>query len=499
MVNDSGFQVMRLTLKLTAAIMFAMAILLLIHGFLVVRREIALFNKDLERHARLVGGIITSSAEDILQVGGEERMSEIVSSMNKVEKLLRIRLVHLDSIRSNIPESNLKTADIEKLLRGQKLLFNGKGSDNRDYLFAYFPIYDGAKVIAAVEVSESLDIMYNYTKQTIIRKVILFLAIVMTGSIIVIWLGARLVGNPVNQMVGLANRVSEGKFDQHVDIKNRGDEMAALAAGLNEMVVRLDRARRSLEDETAKKLATMEQLHHAERLATVGKLASGLAHELGTPLNVVSGRAKMISSEELNDREILDCANIIREQTVKMTNIIRQLLDFARTRKPSKEPADLSALVQRVFSLLGPMASDKGITFGLEHEKTLSPIKVDPGQIQQVLSNLIVNSIHAMPDGGQIKVRIQKQKAAPPPGSGGKGGDYYRLDIIDQGIGIPRENMRKIFTPFFSTKDVGDGTGLGLSISHGIIREHKGWIEVDSEPGKGSVFSIYLPLEGDHE
>ena len=239
-----------------------------------------------------------------------------------------------------------------------------------------------------------------------------------------------------------------------------------------------------------------------------------MAHELGTPLNVVSGRAELISSGKLSDTEIADSAKAIKTETEKMTTTICQLLDFARRSTPHRVSVDLQQVVRQTLQLLCSIAEKQKVTLSSAEDSRSSPedcrssaegggssteddgrltAMVDVGQIQQVLTNLILNAIQAMPEGGPVLVEVSRQRTQPPEGREGKPGQYYCISVRDEGVGISAEDIEHLFEPFFTTKDLGEGTGLGLSISYGIVREHGGWIEAASEPGKGSCFSVYLP------
>ena len=477
--------------------MLTMAILLVIHSFLVIDREVTLFEEDMERHANLVGNIVVASLPDVLQSDNVERLKEFIENVNRSESKLQVRLVDLDSNPDDLDSPQLPLAKLVPLSNGKEVLTKGIGFNGEEALFAYFPVNNFQNRSRAIEVSESMTPMKDYIRNTIYRKVILFIAIVLSGSLLVLWVGAKTVGNPVSEMAQLAGRVSEGDFSGSVSIHNKKDELAHLALGLNEMVRKLEISRQRLEVETAQKLETLEQLHHAERLATVGKLASGLAHELGTPLNVISGRAKMVSSGSMNEREITECADIIDEQSHRMTKIIRQLLDFARRGTPEKSMVNIFEPINRTVSLLKPTALAKKVNLNIVHADPLPDIKIDSDQVQQVLSNLIMNAIHAMPDGGEITISVEKKKANPPADINTPGDEFICVGIADHGLGIPEDDIKRIFTPFYSTKGVGEGTGLGLSISHGIISEHGGWIDVVSEIGKGSTFTMYFPMEKD--
>jgi signal transduction histidine kinase len=175
-----------------------------------------------------------------------------------------------------------------------------------------------------------------------------------------------------------------------------------------------------------------------------------------------------------------------------MTAVIRQLLDFARPRAAVKAPTDLAQLCRRTLQFLESMAARRGIELRLRAADAVCA-EVDAGQMEQVMTNLVVNAIQATPAGGSVELGVLRAEAVPPAEHGGGPGDYCRLDVRDTGSGIEAEHMRRLFEPFFTTKGVGEGTGLGLSVSRGIVRENGGWIEVRSTPGSGSCFSVFLP------
>jgi signal transduction histidine kinase len=229
---------------------------------------------------------------------------------------------------------------------------------------------------------------------------------------------------------------------------------------------------------------------------TVGKLASGIAHELGTPLNVVAGRARMIMEPDVTPEEVQNNARIVVEQSERMTRIIRQLLDFARRRGPQKAPCNLAQVARQTVSLLRPLAEKRGVQAAVLAPDDLADVEADGSQIQQVLTNLVVNAVHAMDKGGTVTVTLTDEDATPPPDHGGVRARWLRVDVADSGKGIAPEHLSHIFEPFFTTKDVGEGTGLGLSVAYGMVREHGGWIAVRSQLGQGSTFSVYLPRGG---
>ena len=216
---------------------------------------------------------------------------------------------------------------------------------------------------------------------------------------------------------------------------------------------------------------------------------------MGTPLNVVSGRAALIGSGRLSDDDVRKSATIIKSEADRIAAIIRQLLDFARRNTPQRKAVDLPKLVQQTAQLLAPISEKRNSSVEIVEAPESLLLKVDSGQIQQVLTNLIVNAVESMPHGGHVEVSIAQVTATPPEERDGQPGEYARIAVCDRGEGISSEIMEQIFEPFFTTKAVGDGTGLGLSIAYGMVQEHGGWIDVSSEVGRGSCFTVYLPLE----
>jgi two-component system NtrC family sensor kinase len=243
-------------------------------------------------------------------------------------------------------------------------------------------------------------------------------------------------------------------------------------------------------------LKTLEQLRHTERLSSFGVLTAEIAHELGTPLNVVDGRAKMIINEDLKLEDIQDCAVIIKSQAERMTVIIRQLLDFTRQPKQKKSTEDITFHVKQVFQLLYPMATKQRVSFFLNKEEdTEVKLSANFSQLQQVLVNLLMNAIQAMPGGGKVDVSLSNEIMSASLSENRIRNKYLKIRIQDEGEGICKENLEHIFTPFFTTKTLGTGTGLGLSIAHGIVEENGGWIDIESNVTNGACFTVYLPLK----
>jgi signal transduction histidine kinase len=204
----------------------------------------------------------------------------------------------------------------------------------------------------------------------------------------------------------------------------------------------------------------------------------------------------MIASGDAAGGESRDYARIIVESAQRMTRIIRQLLDFARRRGPRKETCDVGLLASRATQLLQPIAERNHVTTAVTIAAPAPAASVDAAQVEQAVTNLVVNAIQASQDGAAVDIEVEGCHAQPPADVGGPPGEWLAVRVRDHGSGIAPEVLPHIFEPFYTTKDVGNGTGLGLSVAYGIARDHGGWISVESGLGRGTVFTLYLPREG---
>ena len=225
-----------------------------------------------------------------------------------------------------------------------------------------------------------------------------------------------------------------------------------------------------------------QQLRQAERLAEVGSLAAGMAHEIGTPMNVILGRAEQLM-RKTDDEATRKGLATITAQVERITKIMNQLLTFARRKPGEPRAVNLGLIIEDCLEVLQDRILRSGITVESHYETALHPVHVhaDPDQMSQVFLNLFINALHAMPDGGMLRISVERVSS------------HVKAVIADTGHGIPTEDLPKIFHPFFTTKEAGKGTGLGLTVVHNMVQEHGGSIAVESEPGKGTTFTITLP------
>jgi signal transduction histidine kinase/HD-like signal output (HDOD) protein len=225
------------------------------------------------------------------------------------------------------------------------------------------------------------------------------------------------------------------------------------------------------------------KLYHAERLASVGRLAAGAAHEINNPLTIISARAQLLLNVAKDEGE-RKALQVIVDQSSRISRIITDLMGLARPAEPRIENTDVRAVLEHTLSALEDRIRVTGVEVRRKYQSELPHIQADPRQLEQVFLNLIINALQAMPGGGALAIRL-----------GVDSGKHLRIDFKDTGVGIPPENIKHIFDPFYTTKRVGEGTGLGLAICHSIVESHQGEIRVRSEPGQGTIFTILLPLQ----
>lgn len=323
---------------------------------------------------------------------------------------------------------------------------------------------------------------------------LLGLLALLGGGVLV---GVGVVDQRLQLLAAQARALADGDYAARVEV-GQGDEIGQLASEMNRLGARLEQTAEKARAERTERTATLEQLRRADRLSTVSKLASSMAHDLGTPLNVVSGRAMMIMSTPSCPPEIASDARIISEQANNMTQIIRRMLDQARHRDAQHPSVRVAELMQRACALLEPLAAPRRVA--IEHGGPAELLaSVDEHKLLQVLTNLMINAIQAMPEGGRLRLQATRVVVEEPPDSRAAAGAYIRISVEDNGVGIDANTLEKIFEPFFSIKGSGGGMGLGLPVCHSIVRDHGGWIEAHSQPGQGSRFDVYLPQCNDSE
>jgi len=466
--------------------------ILAISSYLTVNREIRLFETDMARDHETFAHAVASSMARVFRVDGRAHALGLLEQLDAGEGAMHVRFVPKDGAPS---DPRIDRAALKRVRHGAGALHD-KLEGTQPKLYSYVAVRLGDETPGVLEISESLEPRDAYVRSTVLRAALTALCLGLVCAALTFALGSSIVGRPVRALVEQARRIGAGDLGTVLDLPQH-DEIAELGHEMNAMSSKLSHANARLVAETAARLHAIQQLRHAERLVTVGKLASGIAHELGTPLNVVSGRAKMITQNPEASDVVRNNARIVMEQSERMAQIIRQLLDFARAGKPNKALVDLKHLAASTLSLLRPIADKRRVTLGFESSEPVSEVVADAAQLQQVVTNLVVNAVQASPDSGAVEVGLHTAQNHAKPGASSESEhprSFACITIADHGTGMSEDTLERVFEPFFTTKDVGEGTGLGLAVAYGIVQEHGGFITVESKLGEGSRFEVYLPL-----
>jgi two-component system NtrC family sensor kinase len=304
----------------------------------------------------------------------------------------------------------------------------------------------------------------------------------------------RFVNRPIDKLLAATKTAAHGDLDQTVGVRSH-DELGELADSFNNMILELKRSRDAIEgwtqtlehrvqERTQELQQVQDQLIRAGKMAAIGELAAGVAHEINNPLTgVLTFSSLLLKKVDENHPWKKDLENIV-QQTTRCRNIVRGLLDFARQRKPDKKEWDIHTLIDRTITLVENQAPFQNIKIVKNFKPDMPMLFIDGDQIQQVFMNIVINAADAMAGNSgilTIKTEVRDGRA--------------EISFTDTGCGMTREQLSRLFTPFYTTKETGRGTGLGLAISYGIIQSHNGEIEAESEIGRGSTLKVRLPVE----
>jgi len=305
---------------------------------------------------------------------------------------------------------------------------------------------------------------------------------------------------PLTELMKGTEHIGAGDLGYQIQLGPRQGELTELAASFNTMSRQLKEARNEInawtqglearvEEKTRELTGAQEEMSRVERMASIGKLAAVVAHEINNPLAGILTYAKLLKKRVSKDpeanRENIEMLDLIESESRRCGEIVRNLMTFGRPSAMNYEPADLNSVIDRCVRLVNHQLELKNIELNLELAKDLAPVRCDPGQIEQVLLALVMNAIDAMPNGGTLTLGTRK----------GPSGSDVQVQVRDDGVGMPPEVLKNMFEPFFTTKERGRGLGLGLAISRQIVERHQGRIEVKSELGRGTQFTITLPMQ----
>ncbi len=353
---------------------------------------------------------------------------------------------------------------------------------NSWYISGYSPIFNIDRKVIGILYVGILEEKYNQiTRHATIVSLMVILISIGVAALLAIYL-IRGIITPIQQLVAASMQMAEGNYIKKIDIIST-DEMGYLCETFNRMIDAIAERDRKLKERTEM------QIVQSEKLASLGRLASGIAHEINNPLTGVLSYSIALS-EEIQDPRHQEDLKVIIDETMRCREIVRGILDFARETRLDKRPGDINKIIVELLAILEKHLNFQHIRIKKDLAENLPEINIDANQIKSVFNNLALNAVDAMHNGGDLTIRTRYDEA----------NKKIVATVSDTGMGIKAENLMKIFDPFFTTKETGKGTGLGLSVTYGIVQRHNGTIRVESTEGKGTVFTVEFPVDtGDNK
>jgi two-component system, NtrC family, sensor kinase len=459
-------------------------VVLALRGFFDTTRALTHYEEEVRSAQHDLGETLQIAVTRIWEKEGWEAALSFLEEVEKHQGDTQIRWTWLEEQPNEDYRPRVPIAALRPLLNGDQEI-NIDRSALAGYVITYKPVILNELPLGALEFTRSDAKQAQYAREEVQNQVLTNLFVILVYALVASVLGRRLVGRPMSALMAHARRVGEGDFSVPSNISQR-DEIGQLAAEMNRMTGKLLGARNRAERERRARMEVEGQLRHADRLASVGRLAASFVHDIGTPLSVIAGRASLIAEGERDQQKVKESAEVIAEQANRIAKTIRRFLDFARKGKPERKRTSLLGIVRDAVELMEPVAKKSRVRLAIAEDAVDVQAMVDPGQIQQVVANLIMNATQAMNDGGRVTL------------SAGAGETEAFLEVSDEGPGIPEQDRERVFEPFYTTKAEGQGTGLGLSVSKSIIESHGGRIELTGAPSGGARFKCHLPLEGAH-
>jgi signal transduction histidine kinase len=484
---------MQLARKLSLGLFLGVLAVFAVSAYLRIQKETSLLENGMRNNQRLIATTLAAALDEVWRAEGESRVLDLVRRAGDAKSGLYIRWVREGSRGADAAGSDpaFEPTGVPAFEAVQRIAFTApaRSAAREERLFTLVPLPNHGAAAAALEVSEPTAPRREYVRSAVLGALLSSLAMALVSGAVAMLLGAWVVGRPVQALIERARAIGHGDFSRRATLA-QSDELGALAVELDAMCGQLASARDRVAKEASARIAAVEQLRHAERLTTLGRLASVIAHEIGTPLGVVSGYAKLVSTGKVRGPEAADAANIMLEQCGRISRIVRRVLDYARRSEPRKQVVPVGDVLGAGLALLEPLAEKRGVRLSFERAAEFEA-RLDSAQIQQAVTNLVMNAIQATEPGGLVTVRLDAAepdaKSAPPEPP------RIRVSVIDSGSGLAEDVLERIWEPFFTTKPSAEGTGLGLSITKDIVDEHGGLVTVHSRPGQGSRFEILLP------
>ncbi len=487
---------MRIALKITLALTLWTVGVLVVMSERELEHEFAIIDGDLSEAVVLMGRALQPFVEDAWARGGEQQVLAALDAAYERERTVNLRWLGPTVLARGLDSPELTTAARRTAQSSQEQVLRWPDDEDPVAIYAYLPVRLADGQEGVLELRRSLEVRRELQRRSREQLWLTILVIGACAAGLAVGIGWLLVGQRVGRLVALARAVGRGETATRLPATTN-DELGELTSALNHMVQNLEDTRARGTRAAAERERLTHELRHADRLATIGTLMARLAHELGTPLNVISARTKLIAREQVSGAAVIDNARIAAEQTDRITAIIRSFLDFARDARDPVRRFEAGAIVEHTSGLLDGAAADRRVELVVGNQAPGRYVRGDLLLLQQAVTNLVVNAIDVAPPETRVTVDVLESECTPPEGRGRGRGRYICVTIGDRGPGIDAELLPQLFAPFFTTKPRGAGTGLGLSIASGIALEHDGWIDVVSDHRNGTQFVLHIPVDAD--
>jgi len=449
---------------------------------------------SMEQETRLLGYSLLVSVENALRDRQTEDVQKLIQQLDRIEPSIDVSIYiqNRRAIRSDA-ESLAWPEQVEQSLYQAALAGEQKQfyfpADDSDLIVLSLPFNVSPSLKGNLAVIRSLQAMKQDLKKTKIYFVLSVLAFIVFTSLLCFFLGHLYITRPLQQL-RQAMRSFRNNMEPPTPLPiSSNDELSAVTDEFNRMTAELFTAHQQLDAETQQRRQLQRALQDADKLVTIGQLAAGLAHEIGSPLQIVNGRARALAENNSDVQEVRRIAGILVEQTDRITRIVQRLLDFTPRRSPQLEPCDVTKAVAEVLDMLKFEANRQNTTMSFIHPDNLPHALLCKDNIQQIVLNLITNALAAIPGKGNIQIDLSLQ----PSSDSVTAKPTLKLTVSDTGTGIAPEHIPDLFEPYFTTRSSTGGTGLGLAVVKALITEMNGKVTVETEVGKGSRFIVELP------
>ena len=481
----------RLILMLTVTV----SALMLLASFLLSREREALLNRSAREEVKAHALTLQSALEEDFRTCRTFDLQQLINRLSQNRGIYGVLLFDATG-QAVLVSDALKTKDISYVEEARKVIASNQETDverrikDEDVISVILPL-QGDSRYRAVEIAQSISYV-NEDLRRAQRDIILTTFFVCIAIFLVVTFVTHFnLTLPIRELLGGAQAVGRGDLNYRVIVPRSGGEIRQLAREFNRMADHLATQRAAATREAEERLELERKLRHSERLALAGKMAAGIAHEMGAPLQVIDGRAKQIlnqteASIEMRQRNL----TIIRSQAERIARIVRQLLNLARPYTLQLSDIDLRQLLAETLELLETNAAQAGIQLRRETGPAVR-VNADPHLLNQVFMNICLNAVQTLTLRRKSDGYVRTEFISDWEDKQGR--RFSAVKVIDNGGGIAEEHFPPLFDPFFTTREIGQGTGLGLPVSRRIVEEHGGWIEAANNDEGGATFTVYLP------